>query len=260
MSTESTPLQAGRLPVMVVSHERSGTHFTMNALAACFDYVSAPWIDIDWHHFNINYYYAPGLKDIVVKLAGLRIANLIKSHYEFEFFKDAVAASADVLHIVYVYRNPADVMASYWRYLPTWEWVEGPTAKTALDLANAAPMGHLMRYQFRQYPTMLDRWANHVEGWIGAAQRASNIHIVRYEDLAGRYDETIAQLGRRFGVAPSRIAPPARDVNVVQAGPLKFTPDAASDNRGAVTDLALRKFPALMERLGYAPALPASAG
>ena len=31
-----------RPAVMVVSHERSGTHFLMNALAACYGYVSRP--------------------------------------------------------------------------------------------------------------------------------------------------------------------------------------------------------------------------
>jgi len=32
-------------PVMVVSHQRSGTHFMMNTVAACFGYVSNPWLD-----------------------------------------------------------------------------------------------------------------------------------------------------------------------------------------------------------------------
>lgn len=260
MSNESTPLPAGRLPILVVSHERSGTHFTMNSLAACFDYVSAPWIDFDRHHFNINYYHPPSLKELLLNVAGLRFANIVKSHHELEFFQDFLAAIEGAYHIIYVYRNPADVMASYWRYLPTWDWAEGPREATALDFANAPPMGHLMRYQFRQYPTMLDRWANHVEQWVDAAQRGNSIHIVRYEDLAQRYDHTIQELGRRFGMEPSRILPPARDVNVVQSGPVKFAPSAASNNRDAVAALALQKFPALMDRLGYGAAAVASAG
>ena len=49
-------LVPGKRPVMVVSHERSGTHFTMNSLAACFGYASMPWIDLDHDVFNINYH------------------------------------------------------------------------------------------------------------------------------------------------------------------------------------------------------------
>lgn len=261
MSNESAPLSPGRLPIMVVSHERSGTHFTMNALAGCFDYISNPWIDIDLHRFNINYFHAPSLKNLLLQVAAMRPANLIKSHHEFEFFKRFVPATEGVINIVYVYRNPADAMSSFWRFLHTWDWAEGPTVDTALNFASAAPMGQLMRYQFRQYPTMLDRWANHVEHWVEAAKRANNIHIVRYEDLAERYDDTIQRLGRRLGMQPSRIVPPARDVNVVHAGTVRFAPGVESDNRGAVAELAFARFPALMDRLGYGPAsVSASAG
>ena len=251
MSSESIPLPDGRLPIMVASHERSGTHFTMNALASCFDYVSNPWIDIDLHRFNINYFHAPSLKNLLLQGAAQRSPNLIKTHHEFEFFKRFVAATEGVLNIVYVYRHPADVVSSFWRFLHTWDWAEGPSVDTALNFANAAPMGQSMRYQFRQYPTMLDRWANHVEHWVDAAKRANNIHIVRYEDLAERYEDTIIRLGRRLGMEPSRVVPPPRNVNVVQAGIVKFAPAAASDNRAAVAELALARFPALMDRLGY---------
>jgi hypothetical protein len=259
MSSESTPLPDGRLPIMVVSHERSGTHFTMNALAACFDYVSNPWIDIDRHQFNINYFHAPSLKTLLQNVAGMRAANLVKSHHEFEFFKQFATATEGVINLVYVYRHPADVMSSFWRFLHTWDWAEGPTEDTTLGFATAAPMGQLMRYQFRQYPTMLDRWANHVEQWVGASRRANNVHIVRYEDLAQRYDDTITRLGKRLGMAPSRIAPPPRNVNVVQAGSLAWAPGAASDNRDAVAELAQARFPALMDRLGYGSSASVSA-
>ncbi len=260
MPNESTPLPNGRLPIMVVSHERSGTHFTMNALASCFDYVSSPWIDIDRHRFNINYFHAASLKTLLLNVATMRSANLVKSHHEFEFFKRFAPATEGVVNIVYVYRNPADVMSSFWRFLHTWDWAEGPTVDTALGFANAEPMGQLMRYQFRQYPTMLDRWANHVEHWVDAARRANNIHIVRYEDLAERYDDTIRRLGRRLGLQPRQLVPPSRNINVVQAGTLAWMPAPDNDNRRAVTELALQKFPALMDRVGYGPtAVSASA-
>jgi len=254
MPNESTPLTAGRLPIMVVSHERSGTHFTMNSLAECFGYVSSPWFSFDVHHFDINYFHAPSVKGVIMNLAGLRLANLIKSHHEFEFFKQFMPATEGRLEIVYVYRNPADVMSSFWRFLHAWEWVEGPVEDTALGFATAAPMGHLMRYQFRQYPSMLERWANHVEHWVDAARRANNIHIVRYEDLADHFEDTIGRLGRRLGVQPARIAPPSRTDNVVADGPVVWTPEQGADNRAAVDQLARAMFPALMDRLGYGPA------
>src|SRR5215469_1383683 len=61
--------QEMRPAVMVVSHERSGTHFLMNALASCYGYVSAPWVDFDRPTFNINYFYLPEVQDLLLALA-----------------------------------------------------------------------------------------------------------------------------------------------------------------------------------------------
>ena len=47
--------------VMVVSHERSGTHFLMNTIALNFDYISAPWINLDWETtYQVRVVQTPG--------------------------------------------------------------------------------------------------------------------------------------------------------------------------------------------------------
>lgn len=236
---------------MVVSHERSGTHFMMNTLAKCFDYVSDPWLDLDMHHFNINYYHSESLRTLILEVAEWRAANILKSHHEFAFFRDISAAFEGVIHIIYIYRNPADVMASYWRFLHTWDWMEGPKTNTVFAFATTPPMGGIMRLQFRQYDTMLDRWANHVRYWVQASLQSTNIHLVKYENLALHYEDAVRALGGALGFEPRRIERPARDQHVVQAGNVNFAPTPGSDNREAVTALAMSKFPDLMARLGY---------
>ena len=45
--------------VMVVSHERSGTHFLMNSISNCQDVYTNNWFDFDpnvSHSSNINFY------------------------------------------------------------------------------------------------------------------------------------------------------------------------------------------------------------
>jgi len=252
MQVQITALKDDRLPVLVASHERSGTHFTMNALAKCFDYVSTPWIDLDRPLININYYSPPVLAQTLTRLAGYRPANIVKSHHEFRFFAKIIDDIGRAFHLVYVYRHPADTLASYWRLLNSMAWAEGPKAATALGLATAPPMARLMRYQFNQYETMLDRWANHVRGWLSAAQAGGRIHLVRYEDLDTNYEGEIKRLGERLGLSPARIDRPARDENVI-TGRVAFEPAPGADNRAAVAELAWRKHPELMARLGYAP-------
>ncbi len=246
-----TLLTDNRLPIMVVSHERSGTHFFMNTMAACFDYVSDPWVDIDRHQFNINYYHPPTLQALILEVAGWKAANILKSHHEFAFFSEIIAAFEGAIRIVYVFRNPADVMASYWRFLHTWPWVEGPKTNTAFDFAMTAPMGRLLRLQFQQFDTMLDRWASHVRHWVTASEQSTNIHIVKYESLDLHFDDTVTALGAAIGLEPRRLARPSRYHSVVTAGEVNFDPAPGADNRDAIADLAMTRFPDLMTRLGY---------
>ena len=166
-------------------------------------------------------------------------------------FSEIIAAFEGAIHIVYVFRNPADVMASYWRFLHTWHWVEGPKTKTALNFATSAPMGRLLRLQFRQFDTMLDRWANHVQQWVEASSRSTNIHLVKYENLDFHFEDTVNALGAAIGLKPHQFVRPSRDQNIVRAGDLNFVPAPGSDNRGMITDLAISRFPELMARLGY---------
>jgi hypothetical protein len=92
-SADLTTLPEGHLPIMVASHERSGTHFMMNTLAACFDYVSFPWLDLDRKQFNINYYHPQSLQMLILKVAERKPANILKSHHQFEFFPKLLPAS-----------------------------------------------------------------------------------------------------------------------------------------------------------------------
>src|SRR6476620_9930636 len=77
-----------RPAAMVVSHERSGTHFLMNSLASCYGYKSDPSISLDWSQVPINYYHSGTLSDALLHLAGNRTANVVKSHHQPDFFAD----------------------------------------------------------------------------------------------------------------------------------------------------------------------------
>lgn len=251
---EITALADDRRPLIVVSHERSGTHFTMNAIGKCFDYVSRPWIDLDLHQINVNYFAPRVLSDTLQKLAQMRPANLIKSHHEFRFFADIIEEVGRAYRLVYVYRSPADTLASYWRLLNAYPWMEGPKCATVLEFSTSAPMARLLRYQYHQYGTMLDRWANHVRGWTEAARAFPAIRLVRYEDLRDDYEAVIRDLGAWMGLEPTRFEVPSKSEDVIGGPDLPFHPAPGADNRAMVAELARRTHPELLERLGYGPA------
>jgi hypothetical protein len=236
---------------MVVSHERSGTHFLMNALAACYGYVSAPWVDFDRPTFNINYFYLPEVRDLLLALADRPMANVVKSHHSVEFFSGELERITERYRVFVICRDPVAVMDSFWRFIHQWPWAEGPKTMDARSFASAEPCGRLLRYQMRQHSDMLRRWSAHTEGWLAAAEKLARVVIVRYEDLDTDYEATIRGFAKHLGRPPTTVVRPARDYNVIPPGPRDPT------GSGRPTDLdALRRFcrdraGATMAKLGY---------
>ncbi len=85
-----------RPPIIVVSHERSGTHFLMNSIARGYGYTSAPWIDLDYNQMPINFFHPPAIAGALEKLADQRIASIVKSHHASTFFDGILIVSSSV--------------------------------------------------------------------------------------------------------------------------------------------------------------------
>ncbi len=235
---------------MVVSHERSGTHFLMNAVARGYGYVSAPWIDLDYNHLPINYFAPPLVEKTLLRFADQRVANLIKSHHAVEFFEPVVDRLLTKMRILYIHRDPVSVMLSFWRLVNDWPWREGPKRDTVLAFAEAEPEGQLLRYQMHQRRTMLDRWAAHVEGWTRAAEDRPRLRVVRYDSLKDDYAATLASLGDLLGAKPTDLTPPPRDENVI--GEHVAVGTAEMPDRDQLRAVAIAHVGDTMRALGYA--------
>lgn len=240
-----------RHAAMVVSHERSGTHFLMNSLANCYGYVTTPWIDFDRPTFNINYYYLPEVRDLLLALANRPMANVVKSHHAVEFFNGELRRITERYVVFVICRHPAPTMLSFWRFLHQWPWNEGPKTVDPLAFAGAEPWGRLMRFQMRQSASMLARWAAHVDGWVAAAARFPRVVIVRYEDLDENFDSTMQGFAQHLGRPPQSIVRPGRDYNVIPSGPLDPIGNGSSPDLEALRELCRQQAGRTMSRLGY---------
>lgn len=240
-----------RPAVMVVSHERSGTHFLMNSLAGCYEYVSAPRIDLDPNDVNINYFLPANVAHVLSDIAARPVANIVKSHHSVEFFASELARIVQRYVVFYVYRDPVKVLLSYWRFLHQFKSVEGPKIADPLDFARAEPCGHMMRYQMRQYPSVISRWAAHVDGWLAAAKDQPRIIPVRYEDLDSRFEDTVSGFAAVLGRKAKAIVRPAPDFNVIDGGPKDPTGKGIPPDTEAIRVACRQSAGPIMERLGY---------
>lgn len=236
--------------VMVVSHERSGTHFLMNSIEKGYGYVARPWIDLDHHQLPINYFHQPSISKSLDYLADQNVAAIIKSHHTEPFFTDILDHILERFVVFYIHRNPVDVMASFWRFMHGWEWHEGPICPDPVAFATAAPEGHLLRYQTHQRRNMLDRWAHHVEGWHQAAEGRPRLRIVAYKSLKEDYAATVTSFADLLRRQPTDLTPPSRDVNVVNGREPEHK--LPKPDLEALRALALKEVPDAMKLLGYA--------
>ncbi len=213
------------LPVMVCSHERSGTHFLMNSIASNSLYRNDPFLNYDLEPLGsfFNFHYPKDVSLFFTHLATHKCASIVKNHFDAGFFLDVDGKYIlrDLCKTIYIARNPIDAMLSYRRFINHLPWHEGPKGLGALDFLNAPPEGRMIRYQTHVAGTILDRWASHVLGWLKVAETEPNVLLVNYDQLDRDHDAVTRKVLRFLAAkCPDTIirpSPVARTVYVPKA-------------------------------------------
>lgn len=181
--------------VLVVSHERSGTHFLINALAYNFGWLAYP-IDLDLNQ-GVDWNDPREITAWLERFRDRPVANIFKSHHERAFLEPVLPLLREQFHVFYIYRDGRDVMTSFWRYLHTLGWDEGPRMDSVGAFMRTCPKGRLTRYQKTRGSTMLERWVRHLEGWCSSTE--SGVTVVSYEALSQQFDATVQGFSRQLG-------------------------------------------------------------
>lgn len=100
--------------------------------------------------------------------------RVIKSHSYF---------NPDYKKVIYLVRDPRDVIISYWYYLSTLGQYHGSLS----DLLRAPEFG-------------VDAWSRHVRGWLEETPPSTMINFIRYEDLKARPQFVLKHLLSLFGL------------------------------------------------------------
>lgn len=205
--------------VAVVGHERSGTHFLMNTLALNFGYLSKPWWNFDFE-LCLNFHSSGHLITYLKQVYDKPVINILKSHHPIDFFSEFLDNFANQFHIFYIYRDPRDVMVSFWKLINGLPWDEGPKKKTVGEFIRSAPSGAMMRFQKRQELTILHRWKCHIEGWVKLAEEREEkgIYLLKYEDLNNDFEETVRNIGKYVKLNISTPVRPNVNYNVIGTG------------------------------------------
>lgn len=215
-----------RNPFYVVSHERSGTHLTINTLFRN-TYVQPRLHYVgDW----LGPYDAPcsrfsHLETFAVDWPALSSrGGIIKTHADAELFRRRYPKG----DIVYVLRDPRDTMVSLFHYLNSDELHRTNPGLASQRCASFGeflrrPVSDYLRLGFYENPNFEDvvgRWAQHVAGWLGVP----GICIVRYEEFKKDFRKTVNKVCRSIGLVPRLFQSPVGLHDVPATLPRKGVP------------------------------------
>lgn len=209
--------KSARPKVLVVSHERSGTHFLMNTLALNFGYVTSPWLNVDFE-LGLNFFSPMTFESFFNTLKSHWVLNVAKSHHEYGFYQSWLADLRDEFRILYIVRDPLDVMQSYHKFLRAMAWFEGPKVDSLEQFLWTEPAGAMTRFQHQTATDMVHRWCNHVTSWIrgGLELGPKMFKLVHYSNLDSHFAKTVQDISAFLDISPEgSIQRPDRQTNVV---------------------------------------------
>ena len=195
------------LPLMVCSHERSGTHFVMNSISKCTEYTANPFLNFDYSPLGslINFFSEESIRIFLNSLKNIKDNNsinyctnsIIKSHFPLTLLgHDA----KNLCKVIYIYRNPEEVFISYWKFLHRLDWFEGPKLNSPLELMKINPKGQSQRYQIENYKNYFERWASHILIAKKEQKNSKNIVMVNYSDLENNFRKTIKNICNKLEI------------------------------------------------------------
>lgn len=172
-----------RKNVLVVSHERSGTHFLINSIAFNFPWYSNKEISITGTGQEQYEQYS--------EYFGRFERRIFKTHYQYETLRAFFERLLEHFHVFYIVRDGRDVLTSCLHYFNRTGPESFPQAADIGQLLKCRPADYQYDYKSEvRSENLAARWHFHVQNWLEVSDR---ITVIRYEDLHSDFE---GQLGR----------------------------------------------------------------
>ena len=203
--------------MMIVSHERSGTHWIIDTIARNFLASEGSWVTLDnqinrlccaenmeYHLSRLPVLIGPRGISTAVVMDNTDPGLIFKSHHHIDFFTKVWDYLMERFNVVYLYRDGRDALTSFWAFA----WAGGdnryPCLFTVDEFMQERPAGLMARYHGRKRPAnMVQRWNDHVVGWLNP--RRPEICYVRYADMKADFQKEAQRVVKHFSLPDKEI-------------------------------------------------------
>jgi len=194
-----------RKKILVVSHERSGTHFLMNSICLNFGFDMG-WIDVFARDsVGLNIYkaekYKKNIEKFMLKNWNSNSNKIYKSHHQVVFFEKYIEKLLELYCVFYIVRDPRDTIVSCYHYFHKARVSAFPIAQTVKDLMfNIQPYNYPFdgAYSLIKSDDFLTRWITHVSGWLKYCHR---VKVIKFSDLKNDFQVTIDGISEVVGTS-----------------------------------------------------------
>jgi hypothetical protein len=192
--------------VLVVSHERSGTHFLINSIAANYG-MNGQWIDVHCKDYidpedSYKESYKKDIKKFMESQYDLDTNRIYKSHHQFGYFDGYFDEVLEHFDVFYIYRDGRDTLASCYNYFEEAQVTAFPNSENIEEfLFNTKPYLYPYdgAYSYVASENMIERWHKHIETWKPIFDK---INVVSYTKLKNEFDLNIGAIGLALGYEP----------------------------------------------------------
>ncbi|RMD84873.1 MAG: hypothetical protein D6808_06225 [Candidatus Dadabacteria bacterium] len=194
--------------ILVVSHERSGTHFLINSIAKNFSVYS---------NLELSFGGDPrDLSSLILSICNRRDRRIFKSHHQAYFFEEVMDKLLENFHVFYIVRDGRDVVRSCYDYFNAVGLDIFPQTSSLKELVWIDPTKYAFDggYSKKKGSNMFERWALHAESWL---PYRDVITIIRYEELKRKFNLQIKRIGSAIGMEPPQAPsmPTVKDRGIV---------------------------------------------
>lgn len=210
-------------PIIVITHERSGTHLLIN----CINYnANGNFLTIGYtdnkEDFNLKSYKYIAYKDV---MSNAYIPNSVnKSHHQVEFMEEYLDFLFNKYKVVYVKRDIKDVLTSYYKFIPKPDETSFPSFEEWI-FSKPDDIGRKFLQPYSPDPHIIvepenyiHRWLLHTSGWL---KHKDKMLVVNYEDILTNYSVQKQIIEDYIGKKISDKIPDVRDKSLPNFGPVK---------------------------------------
>ena len=170
--------------VLVVSHERSGTHFLINTIGLNFRLYRPDDISIHTKDGDPD-----GVREQYQSYMGKWEPRIFKSHHQFAYFEPIWEDIVREFEVFYMVRDPRGVFVSSWFYHKNICMDAFPRGRSFRDWLKTDPTEYTFDtiYSLDKSKDMIERWIKHVDAWLSVPE----VRVITYSELSNDFEGTL---------------------------------------------------------------------